>query len=179
LKLDKILVVDVESTCWMGHPPQGQAKQIIEIGVCLLDVETLTPSRKTSILVKPSRSMISKFCTKLTTITQDLIDEQGVSFDKACDRLVNEFDSPKRSWGSYGNYDRSAFRENCNRESVAYPFSKDHINIKTLFALQHALRRGVGMAKALKMLKIDLEGTHHRGHDDAWNTAKILADCLG
>ena len=179
MKLDKIVVVDVESTCWRGSPPKGQANQIIEIGVCLLDVKSLLASQKTSILVRPSQSKISSFCTELTTITQDLIDDGGISFEKACDRLVKDFDSTKRVWCSYGNYDRSAFSENCRRESVAYPFGKDHINVKTLFALQNSLRRGVGMAKALKMLKITLEGTHHRGHDDAWNTAKILAECLG
>lgn len=178
MKLDKIVVVDVESTCWMGRPPKGQANQIIEIGVCLLDVKTLRSSKKTSILVQPSRSKISKFCTKLTTITQAMIDNHGTSFAKACERLINEFDSQKRAWASYGNYDRTAFRENCKREGVAYPFGKDHINVKTLFALQNTLRRGVGMAKALKILDICLEGTHHRGHDDAWNTSKILADCL-
>ncbi|HWO78436.1 MAG TPA: 3'-5' exonuclease, partial [Bacillus sp. (in: firmicutes)] len=34
--------------------------------------------------------------------------------------------------------------------------------------------RGVGMARALEMLKLPLEGTHHRGIDDARNIAKIF-----
>ncbi len=32
----------------------------------------------------------------------------------------------------------------------------------------------MGMAGALKQLEIPLEGTHHRGIDDAWNIAEIL-----
>ncbi|QYS89362.1 hypothetical protein [Flavobacterium davisii] len=38
--LDKILVVDIEATCWEGKLPEGMISDIIEIGVCLLDVQT-------------------------------------------------------------------------------------------------------------------------------------------
>jgi inhibitor of KinA sporulation pathway (predicted exonuclease) len=34
-RLDQILVVDVESTCWEGEPPDGQEPEIIEIGLCV------------------------------------------------------------------------------------------------------------------------------------------------
>jgi inhibitor of KinA sporulation pathway (predicted exonuclease) len=34
------------------------------------------------------------------------------------------------------------------------------------------------MAQALEMLGLPLEGTHHRGDDDAWNIAGILANLL-
>jgi inhibitor of KinA sporulation pathway (predicted exonuclease) len=40
-RLDQILVVDVESTCWAGAPPTGQISEIIEIGVCPVDVAAL------------------------------------------------------------------------------------------------------------------------------------------
>lgn len=40
-KLDRILVVDIEATCWEGNPPPGQTSEIIEIGLCVLDVPTL------------------------------------------------------------------------------------------------------------------------------------------
>jgi len=34
------------------------------------------------------------------------------------------------------------------------------------------------MAQALEMLGLPLEGTHHRGGDDAWNIARLLAELL-
>lgn len=34
------------------------------------------------------------------------------------------------------------------------------------------------MAQALELLNIPLEGTHHRGGDDAWNIAGILAKLI-
>ncbi|MFZ1266587.1 MAG: DNA polymerase III, partial [Anaerolineae bacterium] len=61
-KLDHILVVDVEATCWQGEPPPGQSSEIIEIGLCLLDVATLARVERRDILVRPIRSTISAFC---------------------------------------------------------------------------------------------------------------------
>lgn len=51
--LDKILVVDVEAKCWDGSTPDGMENDIIEIGVCLLDVHTGELSANRGILVTP------------------------------------------------------------------------------------------------------------------------------
>jgi len=174
----KVIVVDVEATCWRGYPPKGQTNEIIEIGICQLDMETLKPLNKRSILVKPSRSGISEFCTELTTITKDLIDQKGIPLVDACQILEEDFNSKRLVWSSYGEYDRNIFSRNCKDLNVNYPFSKRHLNIKLLFALAKRLSKEVGMKKALELLDLPLEGTHHRGVDDAWNTSKILAYCL-
>jgi len=39
-KLDKILVIDVEATCWQGKNPAGESNEIIEIGICVLETAT-------------------------------------------------------------------------------------------------------------------------------------------
>jgi len=57
---------------------------------------------------------------------------------------------------------------------IGYPFGPSHMNVKTLFALKKKLGHKEGMASALHLLDIPLEGTHHRGVDDAYNIAKIL-----
>jgi inhibitor of KinA sporulation pathway (predicted exonuclease) len=36
----------------------------------------------------------------------------------------------------------------------------------------------VGLPQAMAMCGLKLEGTHHRGHDDAWNIAAVLAGLL-
>ena len=46
--------------------------------------------------------------------------------------------------------------------------------MKTLFAIKHRLTEEVDMDKALGLLGLGLSGTHHRGVDDAYNTAHIL-----
>ena len=69
-KLDQILVIDIESTCWEETPPSGQENEIIEIGICPIDIATGERLEKESILVKPERSQVSEFCTNPTTLTQ-------------------------------------------------------------------------------------------------------------
>jgi inhibitor of KinA sporulation pathway (predicted exonuclease) len=172
VKLDRVLVVDVEATCWEGTPPEGQTNEIIEIGVCELDVLTTERVSKRSILVRPERSTVSPFCTELTTLTQDQVD-QGVTFVEACRLLRKDFGAKDRVWASYGDYDRKQFER-----QGTYPFGPRHVNVKTLFALTRALPREVGMAQAMELAGLPLEGTHHRGDDDAWNIAALFGTIL-
>ena len=177
-KLDHVLVVDVECTCWDGPTPAGQESDIIEIGLCPLEVPTGQRLEKRSIIVRPERSTVSEFCRGLTTLTQEQV-EAGVTFAEACTILRKEYSSRERLWASYGDFDRRVFERQCAATGVAYPFGTSHLNVKTLFALRRKLPTEVGMAQALEMLGWSLEGTHHRGHDDAWNIAGILAGLLG
>lgn len=173
-KLDKIVIVDIEATCWEGRVPEGMIHDIIEVGVCLLDVETGEISDSRGILVKPERSIISPFCTDLTTITPELVEAAGISFKEACAILRKEYLTQSRAWASFGAYDLRQFQKQCQSMDIGYPFGPSHINVKTLFAIKKKLGHEEGMAGALHLLDIPLEGTHHRGVDDAYNIAKIL-----
>lgn len=175
--LDKILVIDVEATCWESKPPPGQESEIIEIGICVLDVRLGKRVDKRSILVRPERSRVSPFCTKLTTLTQEQVDT-GITFREACRILKKEYMSKKRVWASYGDYDRRKFERECASKKISYPFGPTHINVKNLFALKYRLQREPGMAQALKEAGLSLEGVHHRGGDDAWNIANLLCQIL-
>lgn len=168
-----VLVVDLEATCYEDKQfPPGSYQEIIEIGVCLLDTETGERSKKRSLMVKPQASVVSPFCTQLTTITQAMVD-QGMNLQDACEILRTEYQSEDLTWASYGMFDLNLFQRECQRKQVRYPYSDDHINVMQAFAdAFHVKRRG--MARALKMLKTELAGTHHRGDDDAWNIAAIL-----
>lgn len=177
-KLDQILVIDIEATCWPGAPPEGQESEIIEIGICPLDVATGERLEKRSILVKPQRSKVSEFCTELTGLTQKQLHKRGTSFEKACALLEREYLSKKRLWASYGDYDRNQFKRQCEAARVGYPFSPGHINVKSLVGVVHALPYEVGLTRALEMMGLEMEGTQHRGSDDAWNIAKVLSRLL-
>ena len=172
---DAVVIVDIEATCWENNqPPPGQRGEIIEVGACLLDLATLRVSHKRSILVKPVLSEISPFCTELTTITPEMVAAEGVTFAEACAALESEFNTPRRLWGSWGSYDRRLFDEQCAHMGVPYPFSRSHVNIKHVFARYVSQRKPLPMSAAMAMLKLEPEGTLHRGHDDAWNIAHIL-----
>lgn len=175
-KVDRVLVIDLESTCWEGDPPPGQEREIIEIGLCVLEVATCRRVESRSLLVRPVRSAVSDYCTRLTTLTQEQVD-RGMPFPEACRILREEYRAKERLWASYGDYDRKMFQQQCQTHGVDYPFGDRHLNVKSLFALVYALPHEVEMDEAMKRLGF-LEGIHHRGRDDAWNIARILGHIL-
>lgn len=175
--LDQIIVIDVESTCWDKVQPKDEISEIIEIGIACVDVSKKEIVETESILVKPINSKVGDFCTSLTTLTQEQVDE-GVLLQEACRVLKNKYKVDRRCWASWGDYDRVQFDRVCKRQGISYPFDRRHINIKTLFALKHTLPVEVGMPASLDYYDISLEGTHHRGVDDAKNIAKILIKLL-
>lgn len=176
-KQDRILVIDVESTCWEGDPPPGQDREIIEIGLCVLDVATCRRLERRSLFVRPVHSTVSGYCTRLTTLTQEKVDK-GLIFSEACRILREEYQAKERLWASYGDYDRKMFHRQCQAHGVDYPFGDRHLNVKSLFAVVYALQSEVGLDEAMKRLGFPIEGTHHRGGDDAWNIARILGHIL-
>jgi inhibitor of KinA sporulation pathway (predicted exonuclease) len=171
--LDKIIIIDVEATCWEGATPEGKMSEIIEVGVALLDIHTGEISDNEGIIVKPQFSEVSPFCTSLTTLTQEQVN-QGISLAEACAILKNKYQSQARVWASFGAYDLNQFQRECKQKGIAYPFGTEHLNVKTLTSVCLKLNHATGMAGALNILDIPLEGTHHRGVDDANNIAKIL-----
>ena len=176
-KLDRLIVIDIEATCWEHEPPPDQYAEIIEIGICSVNVASGERLAKESILVRPEHSQVSTFCTELTTLTQEQV-EQGISFEAACQALREKYDTKHRVWASYGDYDRRLFEKQCQDHGIPYPFGPTHVNVKSLLALVFGLQREVGMMRALELLELPAEGTHHRGVDDAWNTGLIAARLL-
>lgn len=112
---DKIIIIDLEATCWQGAVPKGQENEIIEIGLAVLDTQTGEISKNQGILIKPQRSNVSPFCTELTTITQDLLDKNGVLFEDAINQLVDQYNPDLYTWASYGQYDLNMLKNNVNR----------------------------------------------------------------
>jgi inhibitor of KinA sporulation pathway (predicted exonuclease) len=173
-RLDQVVVVDVEATCWTEEPPPGQISEIIEIGVCTLDLASGLPVSGEGILVAPACSVVSEYCTQLTSLTQAEV-EQGLPFDQACALLQRTYRTKNRVWASWGDYDRRQFERQCQSYAVDYPFGSRHLNVKTLFAMVAGLPHEVGMDEALRHLGMPLEGRHHRGVDDARNIARLLS----
>lgn len=175
---DKIIIIDLEATCWQSAVPHGQENEIIEIGLAVLDSETGAITQNQGILIKPQRSGVSPFCTELTTITQDLLYKNGVPLEEAIERLVAEYNPDLYTWASYGQYDLNMLKKQCKSFGIPYPMGDGHINVKVWFGEKFGLQKPTGMNGALHLLDIPLEGTHHRGIDDAKNIAKILHWCL-
>lgn len=172
-KRDTVLIIDLEATCWKKHKnPDGEMSEIIEIGICEYHIPTATITHPQGILVQPTESTVSPFCTELTTITPQVLADEGLSFTEACQKLQSEYHSAERLWLSWGNYDHRMMQTQCERRNIKYPLSDHHCNLKNLFANFYVNR--LGMKAALNKINLDLQGTHHRGVDDAVNIARIL-----
>lgn len=171
-------VVDVEATCWEGRPPPGAESEIIEIGLTVVDLDSAERVAKHRILVRPARSEVSTFCTELTGLTQEEVDT-GLGFAEACRLLTTEYRARTRAWASWGDYDRLQFTRQCSATGTEYPFGSAHTNAKLLFAEAYGLKRKQGMAGALHIAGLPMEGRHHRGEDDAWNIAALVLDLVG
>jgi inhibitor of KinA sporulation pathway (predicted exonuclease) len=176
-RLDQILVIDLESTCWQGQPPPGQRSEIIEIGLCMLDVHTLRRLEARSMILRPEQSQVSDYCTSLTTLTPADV-AAGISLREACRILHDEYAAGRRLWASFGDYDRKKFEDECRMKHVAYPFGDAHLNVKNLFAIVYRLPHEVELDRVLDLLGWSMEGTYHRGDADAWNIARVLAHIL-
>lgn len=179
-----ILVVDVEATCW-NTPDNGTPRysEIIEIGVARVRMDLRQVEDYDSVLVRPERSVISSFCTELTTITPEMA-ATGMRFGEACDWLRDRFSAQLHPWMSDGNYDRNKFIDQCRDYGVDYPFSDEHINLSTLVKKYVGNGQRMGIANALKRLSETpssrvtepFQGTAHRAGDDALNAARLFCE---
>jgi len=74
-----------------------------------------------------------------------------------------------------GFYDKSQFVKDCELHELSLSWLKNHISLKH----QHGekvlgKKKGVGMKYALDKAGLKLDGTHHRGIDDAKNISQIF-----
>ena len=176
--LETLLIIDLECTCWEGQPPSGQSKEIIEIGICPLNIIERCPEEPESILVIPSESEISEFCTNLTGWSHKEVFSKGRTLPEACKYIMKKYNATCFPYAAWGEFDRCHLFYECSKKKARFPFYDSFINIKNLFSICNRLGRGRGLATALEKSSIVLDGQHHRGRDDALNTAYLMIDLL-
>lgn len=174
------LVVDLEATCDDGGLVPRAEMETIEIGAVLTRASDLQPVAEFSTFIRPVRHpTLTPFCTALTTIRQAQVDGAPL-FPSAMNDFVRQmFVGHDAVFCSWGAYDRTQLRQDCERHRIQYPLGSQHFNLKELFSESQGLRKKHGMKAALELAGLKLEGTHHRGIDDARNIARLLPWCLG
>lgn len=168
------IIVDVEATCCDSGSIARSEMEIIEIGAVALEGGGPAVLDEFQSLIKPVRNpVLTDFCKQLTSITQAMVDAaKGFKAVNAGFRdWLNHFENPV--FCSWGNYDKNQLQQDCLFHAVPYPFGREHINIKQLFADNMGLKKGLGLGKALKKVDVSFVGTAHRGIDDARNMAAI------
>ena len=172
---EKLLIIDFEATCSKDDTVPSSEMEIIEIGAVNVDRD-LQPVAEFNSFVRPViHTKLTDFCTELTTITQDQVD-QAPSFEEVIDQFRKEMIDDKDTilFGSWGYYDKKQLLQDCKYHNVSYPFDDSHLNIKKWVAEKLHFSRPKGLGGALSSLDMEFEGTPHRGIDDVRNILRIL-----
>lgn len=166
----KVVIVDLEATCLRERRPDF-ISEIIEIGAVKIDDDKII--EEMSLFVKPTiNPILSDFCTELTSISQEDVDG-GLSRKEALNKF-SEFCKDTDFILSWGNYDKNQLTKELKRFGMSYDWLDNHRNLKYHFSILKDLPKQCGMEKALSISGLKLDGTHHRGIDDAKNIAKIF-----
>lgn len=165
------IIFDLEATCWEHRVPMD-SMEIIEIGAVRLGVDMLPKDEFASFVRPVVNPALSDFCKSLTTIEQESVDK-AEDFKTVFPRFVSWAGAGPVTLCSWGAYDKKQLGIDCARHGLSLPPNLDpHINLKALFAERYTVKP-CGMVKALRMLQLPLDGTQHRGIDDAKNILKI------
>jgi len=173
----EVIVIDLEATCWETDAETAlNTSEIIEVGVCILDVNSGEIRKQRGIIVNPIASKVSPFCTELTGITQEMVD-CGVSFEQALKILREEYRVDQKVLAAWGNYDQNMLMKECERHCLKPPFGPTYMNISALATMKLKTRR-LSLSRACELYELKFEGRLHRGVDDAVMAAKVLWEII-
>ena len=171
------VIVDLEATCWEGH--DKSRNETIEIGAVLINEQGQFLSEFEA-FVKPLKfPILSDFCKNLTSITQANVDNAPY-FSEVLEAFKSWFGHGQKDYVicSWGFYDRKQFESDCELHGLDKSWLRPHISLKHQHGKLTGQKRALGMKRALEAEGLTLEGTHHRGIDDARNIAKIFVKYL-
>ncbi|HXW07921.1 MAG TPA: 3'-5' exonuclease [Vicinamibacterales bacterium] len=168
----RIVVVDVEATCWKKGV-FSRKKETIEIGAVLLRLDSpQSPWPEFQTFVRPLRlPRLSSFCRELTGITQENVDS-APAFPEAL-RLFLEWLQPSEgivlaTWSRYDLWQIDLDLEAHGLPGLDLPF----LDVKKLAARVVGSR---SFAQTVRELAPDAVDTpRHRALADARRTARIL-----
>ena len=184
--MEVLLIVDVESTCWKDIYASKRIPEIIELGgTTLTNIDgELKVLGSFSEFVKPVLNpKLSKFCTKLTSIKQNDVDNASPfdialkNFREKAKATTNGMSCRRMVFGSWSPYDRKQIRKDCKRYNLRYPFGR-YWDIEKSFSDYLEETRLYSVTNALIALGLEYEGQRHRAISDVENTGRIVQESM-
>ncbi|XP_039587800.1 ERI1 exoribonuclease 2 [Passer montanus] len=188
-----LIVLDFEATCWADRERRGP--EIIEFPAVLLNTSTGAIESEFHVYVQPQEHpILSEFCTELTGITQNQVD-QGVPLNICLSQFlkwIQKIQEEKKimfSTDSQSNSTSEAkacafvtwtdwdlgvcLHYECRRKQLRKPhILNSWIDLKATYRAFYN-RKPKGLNGALQDLGIAFEGREHSGLDDSRNTARL------
>lgn len=161
--------------------------KIIQIGVCIADLERRQIIEKRSFMVNPGEG-ITEYIANLTGITDNHVKDAPnlLGAYQEMTEYLKLFETHKQPilWGNGDIWDlKKELAENYQDQIdwKEFPFGWTSMNCKTV--VQAILTaRGVktqgGLAKSMNKFGLSFQGTKHRADDDALNTMRIYFKLL-
>ena len=179
--VDYFLVLDFEATC--EDKTKMKPQEIIEFPVLKVNAQTMTVESTFHTYVQPTaHPVLTPFCTKLTGITQEMVDGQPV-----LEEVLKEFHKWMSTSGlldpgvnccfvTCGDWDlKTMLPSQCKHFRLPIPhYFRRWVNVKRIFEAATG-QKAKGMVGMLEYLGLQLEGRHHSWIDDSRNIARILA----
>jgi inhibitor of KinA sporulation pathway (predicted exonuclease) len=174
-------ILDFEANCLENKILYPQ--EIIEYPIIVYNIETQTIERERDFhYYCKIDTPLTKFCTGLTGITQQICDA-GLPFKDVLKKATqwlyaNNFvdDTGKSNilFVTMGDWDlETALVQQCLYSNIKVPpCFREWCNIKVIFQTHYKQKAG-SMLNMLKFFNLKLEGKHHSGIDDCYNTARI------
>ena len=182
---DYLLILDFEANCVEtgGLPCQ----EIIEFPIVPVDVKNMKIMQDSIYhsYIKPTVvPKITDFCTKLTGIKQETVD-QGIKIEEALKQVddwmtKNGFNGQNSTFVTCGRWDLNTCLKNeaKYKNIVVKDYLRKYINIKDAWCCMNFTSKATGMDGMLKSYNLTLDGHHHSGIDDSKNIAKIALQLL-
>ncbi|NXF97575.1 ERI2 exoribonuclease, partial [Eubucco bourcierii] len=188
-----LIVLDFEATCWRDAGRRGP--EIIEFPAVLLNTSTGDIESEFHTYVQPQEHpILSEFCTELTGITQDQVDEgvplniclsqflkwvEKIQKEKkiifSTDTLSSSNSAAKAcTFVTWTDWDLGVcLQYECKRKQLRKPdIFNSWIDLKATYRAFYN-RKPKGLSGALQDLGIAFAGREHSGLDDSRNTARL------
>lgn len=172
-----ILVIDLEATCCDQGTIAPEQMEVIELGAVWATPQGEVIDTLQRFVRPTERPTLTPFCIALTHIQQAQIDTAPNWSTIAAELAEFARLHAGQCWGSWGKYDARQIERESVRHGLADPLAGlPHVNLKATFAKARKIKQ-TGMATALQIAGLELEGDHHRALSDALNIAKLLPAC--
>jgi inhibitor of KinA sporulation pathway (predicted exonuclease) len=174
MKMINLMIIDLEATSEEIKTPNYR-HEIIEIGAakCCVEGDTWEIGDCFDCFIKPQiNQVLSKFIIGLTSIAQKDVSQAKI-FPAVLDEFKKWIGTQTYIFASFGRYDFTQLKDDCNLYLEQFPFSAQHCNLKTVIQKKMNLPRAKGCPTLVKELQIDAHLPEHRAINDVKNLIKI------